>query len=569
MTLIPTPTINTGLPLRRADFSTICEALDYAARGKTGQNFYTARGELQYTLPYSALREAAMDQAALLTGSGLRKGDRIILIADTQPDFVIMFFACQYASLLPVPVALPASLGGKEAYIAQLRQQIRNCGAKAAWAPEELRSFLDQAAVGEKLSFVLAGQEIKNLGKRGDLRPWQADEQSYLQFSSGSTRFPKGIDIPQRSLMANCFAISNYGLKLTEEDRATSWLPFYHDMGLVGFMLVALASQTSIDYLATRDFARRPLTWLKLISDKQSTLAYSPSFGYELCVRRMRDGTEFNGNLNSWRVAGIGGDMVQPRVLARFEETFRPFGFKKTTFLPSYGMAETVLAISFAPLQSEYKTDFINRDALRDKQIAQPEVAGPGAREFIACGVPLPGHSLEIRNAEGKPLGQRLVGRIYVKGPSVMACYYEQPEETAAALSAEGWLDTGDLGYWLEDQVVITGRAKDLIIINGRNIWPQDLEWSAEELPELRRGDVAAFSVENKETEEIVILVQCRIQDKAAQKKLSEDVFAHLQKSMSVETKVILVPPHSLPQTSSGKLSRAKSKANYLSGLYG
>jgi fatty-acyl-CoA synthase len=285
----------------------------------------------------------------------------------------------------------------------------------------------------------------------------------------------------------------------------------------------------------------------------------------------LRDSTEFKGDLASWRAAGIGGDMVQPAVLRRFADAFGPFGFRETAFCPSYGMAETTLAMTFTPLEEMYVLDHVSRDAL-ERDRAEPAAAGPESRGFIANGPALPGHEIEVRDAAGNPLPERQIGRIFFRGPSVMRGYYNQPELTRETLSPEGWLDTGDLGYLLNGQIVITGRAKDLIILNGRNIWPQDLEWAAEDgVDELRRGDVAAISVENpdeEDAERIVILVQCRTSDPEARAKLQREVAAVLQKSMAVEASVVLVPPHGLPQTSSGKLSRAKAKANFLGGVY-
>jgi fatty-acyl-CoA synthase len=342
-------------------------------------------------------------------------------------------------------------------------------------------------------------------------------------------------------------------------------------MGLVGFMLSPMLNQLSVDYMATRDFARRPLTWLNLLSEYRGTLAYSPSFGYELCVRRLRDGTDFKADLSSWRAAGVGGDMVQPAVLRRFSETFAPYGFREAAFVPSYGMAETTLAMTFSPLDRGFTADSVARDAL-ERDRAEAAAPGAAARTFVACGPALPDHEIEVRDAAGTPLGERRIGRVFFRGPSVMRGYFEQPELTQETLSADGWLDTGDLGYLLDGEIVITGRAKDLIILNGRNIWPQDLEWAAEDaIAELRRGDVAAISVEDPDREDqeaIVVLVQCRSSDPEARAKLTRDVAAVLQQAMAVESTVVLVPPHGLPQTSSGKLSRAKARANYLQGTY-
>lgn len=570
MTLKPTATSNTGLKHRRSTFETLWEALDYAAGGQTGLNFYTAKGDLANVLTYAELRDRARDLAQRFAGLGLERGARVVLIADTDADFVIAFFATQYAGLLPVPVAVPTSLGGRDAYISQLRQQLAGCQASIAIGPASLMGFLTEAAAGlehvRKIGTVADFMALP--ANKGTARPFAADEPSYLQFSSGSTRFPKGIEIHQRVLMANAHAITHHGLAIMEIDRCTSWLPFYHDMGLVGFLLVPVTGQRSIDYIATRDFARRPLTWLKLISENRGTLAYSPTFGYELCVKRMRSDTDFAGDLSSWRGAGIGGDMVQDMILRRFSETFSRFGFRHEAFVPSYGMAETTLAMSFAPLDVDYTVDYIERAAL-ENQTAEPTAPGKHARGLVACGPALHGHAFDIRDEAGNSLPERRIGRIFFKGPSVMAGYFGQPELTREALSEDGWLDTGDLGYLLNGEIVITGRAKDLIIINGRNIWPQDLEWTAETLPDLRRGDAAAFSVVGEdEQEQVVVLVQCRLSDLAARTKLKQDVAGLLQRSMGVEARIELVPPKGLPQTSSGKLSRAKAKANYLQGVY-
>jgi fatty-acyl-CoA synthase len=570
MTLKPTPTTNTSLTHRRSTFDTLWEALDYAAKGDTGLNFYTAKGDLATVLPYAELQSRAQELARRFVALGLERGARVVLVADTDPEFVIAFFATQYAGLLPVPVAIPTSLGGRDAYVAQLRQQMAGCGASIAIAPEALLGFLTEAAAG--LNHVRMTGTLADFAalptREADLKPFAANEPSYLQFSSGSTRFPKGIEIHQRVLMANAYAITHHGLDIMEIDRCASWLPFYHDMGLVGFLLVPATGQVSVDYIATRDFARRPLTWLKMLSDNRGTLAYSPTFGYELCTKRMRGGTEFSGDLSSWRAAGIGGDMVQDPILQRFSDAFAPCGFRHEVFVPSYGMAETTLAMSFAPLDRAYSVDHIDRAGL-ENQLAKPAEPGRNARALVACGPALPGHAFEIRDEAGQKLPERRIGRVFFRGPSVMTGYFQQPELTAEALGADGWLDTGDLGYLLEGEIVITGRAKDLIIINGRNIWPQDLEWTAETLPDLRRGDTAAFSVLGDNDEEmVVVLVQCRVSDLAARTKLAQDVAALLQRAMSVEARVELVPPKGLPQTSSGKLSRAKAKANYLAGVY-
>ncbi|MBX7146446.1 MAG: fatty acyl-AMP ligase [Alphaproteobacteria bacterium] len=566
-----TATTNNSLPIKIATFQTFTEALDYAAKGSTGMNFYSAKGELTYVLTYQALQDKAMQVARGLIKSGIPKGSRMVLVADTDPNFMILFAACQYASIIPVPVAIPTVFGAHKSYVDGLKRQLMGSLATAAAAPISLLPFLKEAALNLDIKFLGSFDHFLDLPYADtDIRPFDPDETCYLQYSSGSTRFPLGIDIHQRSLMANAYAIANHGLCIRDGDRTTSWLPLYHDMGLVGFMLVPLLCQISIDYLTTRDFARRPLLWLSLISRHQSTISYSPSFGYDLCVRRARDLNMKDINLSSWRAAGIGGDMIQAQILEKFVNTFAPYGFKSKAFVPSYGMAETTLAISFAPLDKGFQSINIDREKLSQDNIADiHQKPTSQTRDFVLCGNVLPKHSIEVRNENGQKLGDQELGKIFVKGPSLMNGYFNQPEITKQILSADGWLDTGDLGFLYDNQIIITGRSKDLIIINGRNIWPQDLEWAIEELPNLRRGDVAAFSIEKEnDNEEIIILLQCRLGDEEAKIKLIQDAESCVRQTTGLDAKIVLVPPHSLPQTSSGKLSRSKAKNNYLMGTY-
>ncbi len=575
--MTPTPTTSANLPYRRADFESLPEALDYAARGQTGFNFHNAKGELSYVLSFAELRERSVAVARGLIRAGLAPRARVLLIADTNPEFMVVFLGCQYAGLLPVPVSVPTTLGGRDSYIAGLRRQLAGSGAAAAMAPAELVPYLQEAAQGLDVPLIGAPDDFLALpGDGAELRPFGKDDPCYLQYSSGSTRFPLGVDIPQRSLMANCFAISHYGLEIVSGDRCTSWLPLYHDMGLVGFMLVPLATQMSVDYVATRDFARRPLVWPTLITRYGGSLSFSPTFGYDLCARRLgqrgsADGSGAAFDLSTWRGAGIGGDMIQPAVQSRFAAAFAPFGFRAGAFVPSYGMAETTLAISFSPLDTGVLVDVIDRHRLAADHVAAPapDDHGDKTRGFVICGQPMPGHAVAVRDPGGAPLPDRRLGKIFVRGPSVMAGYFNEPEATAAVLAADGWLDTGDLGYTVDGAVVITGRHKDLIIVNGRNIWPQDIEWAAEELPVLRRGDVAAFSIEGAgDEEQVVVLVQCRTSEPAARGDLREEVAGAVRRAQALECAVVLVPPHGLPQTSSGKLSRARAKSNYLAGAY-
>lgn len=567
---LPTPTPS-GLPLyRQADFATLPAALDYAAQGASGLNFYTGKGELSESLGYRQLREQALLLAQRFLAKGLKPGDRVALIADTDGDFARAFFACQYAGLVPTTLPLPAAFGGREAYVLHIRHMLEIADVSAAVAPAALTEWLAQAAD------VLA---LKYVGTLADLPPTQRcvalpapaeDDFSYLQFSSGSTRFPLGVAVTHRALMANLRGISRDGLQIGPSDRCTSWLPMYHDMGLVGFLLTPLACQVSVDLFATRDFARRPLLWLELITRNGGTLSYSPTFGYELCARRAQTAAINTLDLSGWRGAGIGGDMVRPGPLATFCNRFAPQGFKASALVPSYGMAETALALSFAPTGQGIRVETLDMDVLEHDQRAVLATAGTvRSREFVLCGPALPLHTVEARSESGSVLVERDIGRLFARGPSMMHSYFGQPEATAAVLSDDGWLDTGDLGYLSGGQIVVTGRAKDLIIINGRNIWPQDLEWTAEhEVDSLRSGDVAAVAVDDGGGERIVVLVEHRPADSAVLEALRKAVSGVLRLRHGVETDVVPVPPRALPRTSSGKLSRAKAKQLYLKGAF-
>ncbi|MGB8601951.1 MAG: fatty acyl-AMP ligase [Rhizomicrobium sp.] len=570
---VPTPT-DSGLE-RRFHFSSLAEALDYAATGKSGMNFYSDRLDLKRAVSYHDIREGALHLAGVLRQGGLQRGERVALVADTDPDFVIAFAACQYGGLIPAPMPLPSAFGGREGYIAQIRHMLKCAHATAAIAPDWVMPYLQEAADGLRLKLVGTAAELAALpsGRFEPVKP-DAHELSYLQFSSGSTRSPAGIAVTHSALMANAAAIAHDCLDVRDGDRAVSWLPFYHDMGLVGFLLATIVSQLSVDFLATRDFARRPLSWLRLMAMNGGTISYSSSFGYDLCAKRASSGAAPDFDLSRWRVAGIGGDMVRPAVLDHFVEIFAPVGFRREALVPSYGLAEATLAVSFNPLERGLRVDHIDNDKLERERIAVPVAADADdtirTRDFVVCGRVIPGHTVEIRDDDGRRLTERDVGHVWLRGPSLMTGYDSRPEETAKIMDAAGWLDTGDLGYFAEGELVITGRYKDIIIINGRNLWPQDIEYTIESTEGLRSGDAAAFSVENPADgeEKVVVLVQCRQSDPVARDALVHTVTASLRKGHGVSADVVLVPKNALPMTSSGKLRRRSARASYLAGEY-
>ena len=349
--LTPTPTLNT-LTQQLAGFDTLTSALEYAAEGITGYNFYDAKGNLRSVLPYSALRQNARIFAQRLFGFGLPHGSRVAIIADTSPEFVELFFACRYAGLVPFAMPIPVNLGSHAIYVQQLRGMLESSQASIALANMDYINFLEEAAE-EATCIQWVGTPEKLSGFPAinvELQPNYPDETAYLQFTSGSTRTPRGVVITERALMCNLQGIVCNGLEIKPDDRSASWLPFYHDMGLVGLVLAPMVTQISVDYLATRDFAIRPLQWLRLISRNRCTVAFSQPFGLKLCTLRVRESDLKELDLGCWRAAGIGAEMIRPETLRNFAEKFASAGFDENAFLPCYGLAESTLAVTFSKI---------------------------------------------------------------------------------------------------------------------------------------------------------------------------------------------------------------------------
>jgi fatty-acyl-CoA synthase len=565
-----TPAAN-NLPLKIADFSTIAEALDYAAQGSTGYNFYDGSAKLYATLPYQKLREDAVVLARRLMGLGVSRGSRVAMVADTQPDFMRFFFACQYAGLVPVPLPASIHLGGRDAYVAQLERLLSICQAEIAMAPEDFLAYLKNASEGLNLRFAGSPQEFDNFPESDEpLRSSEPDDIAYLQYTSGSTRFPRGVMITQKAVMSNLFAILKYGIQIRPADRGVSWLPYFHDMGLVGLVLSPMAAQITVDYLNTRNFAMRPRLWLTLMSQNQATLSFSPPFGYELAARRVRDKEVHKFDLSNWRIAGVGAETIRTESLDLFANRFAASGFDRRSFVPCYGMAECSLAVTFSQLGQGVDVDHVDADALATENKALPvhPTHGNGTattNTFSNCGAPLPGFDVEIRDEQGRVLPERQCGTLFVRGPSVMSGYFGDLKATREVLSPDGWLNTGDLAYRVGNGIVITGREKDLIIINGRNIWPQDLEYLAEKQSEVRTGDASAFSVPGQKGEEqAVMMVQCRESDENKRSDLQERLHSQIRREFGVDCLIELAPRNTLPRTTSGKLSRSGARKEYL-----
>jgi len=563
---VPTPT-NDSLPRRMADFATLSEALDYAASGQRGLNFHDARGNLVRPYSFAELRQDSLEQAYRLIAAGVQPNDRIALIAETGAEFASLFFGVVYAGAWPVPLPLPTSFGGAQSYIDQLRVQLDSCDPSMLFFPPEIGAMCAEAArlagtQGVDWSEFNARDAVETA-----LPQAKTDDIAYLQYSSGSTRFPHGVAITHHALLNNLSAHS-HGMVLQESDRCVSWLPWYHDMGLVGCFLSVVANQVSTDYLKTEDFARRPLAWLDLISRNEgTTLSYSPTFGYDICARRMSSQTKASDrfDLSRWRVAGNGADMIRPDVMQSFVDAFADAGFKASAFLPSYGLAEATLAVSIMPPGEGIIVELVEETQLSGDNVAR-EDRPQRFRAIVNCGKPVKDMEVQIREEDDTPLPEKAIGKVWCRGPSVMVGYFRDPDSTAACMR-DGWLDTGDMGYISDGYVYIVGRAKDMIIVNGRNHWPQDIEWAVEQLPAFKQGDVAAFAITTPGGEETpAVLVQCRTSDEQERLRLRDEIRERVRSVTGMNCVIELVPPRTLPRTSSGKLSRAKARNLYLNG---
>ncbi len=542
----------TALPHKSGGFATLTDALDYAASGEDGVFFYNNQGGLVTELSYAQLRTQALKTAGYLQLLELPRKSPVAIIAETRSEFLTVFFACQYLGLIPCPMPFTLFLGGQEAYSDKLKQMVTAAKARFIIAPDSIAQCLEPLARSlaiklcffEQINEAIQQTPLPSLSK---LTPFSAEETAYIQFSSGSTANPKGIVVTQAAVSANIRAILHDGMKLTSVDRACSWLPFYHDMGLVGFILAPISGQCSVDYLSPTNFARYPTLWLKLISQNRCTITYAPGFGYKLAIQRLKTDTSLD--LSCLRIAGIGGDMIQAEILESFGKVMAAYGFRFDAFMPSYGMAEATLAVTMKPVRQAPVID------QREKNGRLFPVVG--------CGLPLPGYAIKIIDPQTHNPQEGVIGQIWIKGPSIIACYLDKTQNSQT--DKDGFMYTGDLGYIKNQQLFVTGREKDLLIVNGRNIWAQDIEWVVCQCDSsLRQNDVAVISVERKNTEQLTILIHCYQQEAGERLALVQRIQTSVNQYFGVAVHVVFIAPRSLTLTSSGKLARAVIKAHFI-----
>ncbi len=557
------------------DFPNLVAAID-AGKGLTSKGYtFTDRDSDGEFYSFERLREEAMRRAAHFRSYGLKKGDRLAMVVPDGEDFVPTFLGAVWAGIVPVPLYPPLSLGKLDSYVDTLIAILNKAKPTHLVTNAKVQTILwGGVSKVPSIKGVITTEELKGPAPEGmstEKAQVTDDDLCFLQFTSGSTSTPKGVAVTHANLRANAWAIMRDGLKTdTDVDHGVSWLPLYHDMGLIGFVVSPLFHRVSVTFIPTMTFVRNATIWLRTIHRVKGTITFAPNFAYALAVKRAKPEQIASLDLSSMRHFGCGAEPINPVTMRAFTDTFAPSGLKPSMMLPSYGMAEATLAISFIGVEDSLTTDVVDGDAYQQDRKAvpaDPELLKTGrAQEFVNCGKSFSKHEVGAFDDAGKRQPDRRIGELWVRGPSVAKGYYEDTEATERTFG-NGWLKTGDYGYLVDGNVFITGRKKDLIIINGRNYDPQRLEWIVDELPEVRKGSTVAFSRPGPQSEELVIAIESRSKDEAA---LIELVKQKINENMQLTpADVAIAPVGSLPKTSSGKLQRAKTRQQYLDGSLG
>ncbi|MDH5855736.1 AMP-binding protein [Lampropedia aestuarii] len=565
-------------------FRHLLEALDFAAQQETQTLcWFDGLGRLQHECSYAQVQSNTQAFAAQLllqlpapdpTESDSRLGPRIGIIAATGPDFLPTFCACQSIGAIPCPLPVLAPLQDRVRYAQTVRTMCEAAGIRCVIGPKQLLQSLqapdsDHAYAFETIAFedlqAKSSQSIRSAQQTGSHSINPADI-AYVQFSSGSTGRPKGIAISHAALMHNVDAILQHGMALRPSDRALSWLPYYHDMGLVGFVLTPLCAQVSVDYLAPFSFARRPYLWLDLMAQRGTTISYAPNFAWTMAVKAAPQMAQGNA-LNALRIAGVGGDYVDFPALQQFAQCFSKQGFEPNAFKPSYGLAEATLAVTFCQLPFEQQSHRFTIDDDTDMvRAAQP--SEPKAKDMVNCGHALPGWRLQIQSPQGQVLPAQMQGQICLQGPAQMSGYFHGGR--LHRVVPDQWLETGDIGFLTQEGALfITGRSKDLIVIHGRNVWPLDIENAVYEKTGIAIEDqifLQATHHQNPGTQ-WHLLVHEKAAPSSARDKLLTEIAAVATATAGVQVHASLIPNGCIAYTSSGKKARTLSQSRLKDAL--
>jgi fatty-acyl-CoA synthase len=547
-------------------WSSLPEALERAAQGDGAFTFREGPGK-ERTRTYGQILRRARSVAGALAERGVGPGDRVAILVPEPEPFLLAFLGASVGGMVPVPIYPPQDLRRLTAYLEHTTRILRVAEPRAVITTAAIRRLLGTLNVAlPGLRGIYVVDELD-----GPARPVDHPKLSdpvFIQFTSGSTSMPRGVVLSHANLAANVEALGGpHGIGVGSGDVGVSWLPLFHDMGLIGMALASIVHGVSTVILPPMVFLRRPVEWLRAISEHRGTISFAPNFAYAYCTRRVRDEQLGGVDLSSWRVAGCGAEPVHAATLRAFAARFASHGFRETALLPCYGMAEHTLAVTFPRPGAALAVDTVRGAELAERGVAVPcEPGRLGAKSFVSCGRAFPEHELRIVDDAGRPVSERVVGEILLSGPSVMSGYAGDAERSREALRG-GWLYTGDLGYLVGSALHVCGRKKDLIILGGRNHYPQDLEWVASEVEGVRRGSVVAFGDDGFQSarERVVLLAETKGSEDPVglQRRIRQAVMSSL--GLRVD-EVVLVPAGTLPKTSSGKLQRARAKARYEAG---
>ncbi|HYZ92041.1 MAG TPA: AMP-binding protein [Actinomycetota bacterium] len=536
------------------------EALRRAARSNAGITIVN-RQLNEHRLRYDDLLDQARRVAGSLRADGIDRGDRVCILGPTTADLVATLYGTWMAGAVPVVLSLPRRMSELDAFIQDVGRRVEQTEASVL-AVSDL--FLEQAPdlhVGAKVVSIegLACSEHAP----ADAADPAPDDLAYLQFTSGTTARSRAVALTHGHLISNLHAAG----ELADVDPATdvfvSWLPLFHDMGLIGMLLGSVVFGTDLVLIPTEEFLGRPGVWADAMSAYRGTLTASPNFGYGLAARDLAAKPRAL-DLSSWRLAANGAEPVDIETITKFGEVVALYGFGSNAMCPMFGLAEATLAVSLSRTDEPVAVQWVDREALETRaEVRTVAPDAPGARSFVACGHPIPGHEITILDSDGNEAAPSAVGEICFRGPSVMSEYWRDPEATAEVLR-DGWLHTGDLGFWGEHGLVVCGRKKDMIILGGRNLYPEDYEFHAEQVPGVRKGNVIAFAIPERERMVVVCESTVALEEASGVARTALETLRRVLPRGPEE--VVLVSPGTLPKTSSGKRQRGTCREQYSSG---
>jgi len=550
--------------------STVAEAVTFAASDwpDHGYTFQNLSGE-ETTRTFPAIERDSAARASALQRLGLKKGDRVALVIIEPEDFVLTFFAAIRLGVIAVPLYPPPVPGDVAAYRQRTARILQAAAPAALVAPSSLVSlFTSLADEGAPVRQIVAVESVRSGTGTADFPTLSTEDVAFLQFTSGSTSDPRGVLVTHACLLANARAIAGpSGLDVDpRRDRGVTWLPLYHDMGLVGFVIASMCIGVPVVFIPTMRFLRNPAVWMETIHRHRGTISFGPNFSYALVTRQATGDRLQRWDLSCVRVLGCGGEPVNPNVIRAFTRVFRDTGLRDDVVRPAYGLAEGTLTTAVTPPCHGMKTWRVDAKRFQEEGIAESAREGRSALEHVSVGRVIAEHEVTIADEEGSPLPDGHEGEVIVRGPSVTPGYFDNPEASAEVFRS-GVLHTGDVGYIHDGWLYITGRSKDLIIHNGRNIHPQAIEWVAEQVDGTRKGNVVAVSVPGEETERIVVVIETRARRDDA---LISRVKTAVQQELSLPVAdVVCLRRGELPKTSSGKVQRQLTRRQYLAGALG